>query len=182
MLRTRHLPAIFTVSRLGVGATAVLLVGCASTLSQPAAELNQAQACSMLKRVMSQAGDGFRTLRGTGSTDYDHTRWDAKPIAAGTDCDILSWGGDRIDYACTWNKGSEAVAKSDYRDGLSLVRNCLGPDWQTSHPPGQSGEATLFSRPGDLTQVDVRYYKERDPSTNWQTSLIIGPPVTRDAR
>jgi hypothetical protein len=182
MLRTRHLPAIFTVSRLVVGVTAVLLVGCAPPFSQKNAELNQAQACSMLKRVMSQAGDGFRSLRGTGSTDYDYTRWDAKPIADGTDCDILSWGGDRINYACTWNKGSEAVAKSDYKDGLSLVRKCLGPDWQVSHPPGQSGEATLFSQTGDPTKIDVRYYKERDPSTNWQTSLTIGPPVTRDAR
>jgi hypothetical protein len=182
MQRFRHIPAISIVSRLGVGATAMLLASCASTWSRPNPELNQAQACSMLKQVMSQSGQGFRALRGTATTDYDHTRWDAKPIAAGTDCDILSWGGDRIDYACTWNKGSEAVAKADYQEGLSLVRNCLGPDWQTSHPPGQSGEATLFSRTGDPTKVDVRYYKERDPSTNWQTSLIIGPPVTRDAR
>ena len=182
MLRIRHLPAISLVSRLGVGTTAMLLASCASTVSLSTPQINQAQACSMLKRVMAQAGDGFRSLRGTESTDYDHTRWDAKPIMTGTDCDILAWGGDRINYACTWNKGGEAVAKSDYTDGLSLVRNCLGPDWQVSHPPGQSGEATLFSRTGDPTKVDVRYYKERDPSTNWQTSLTIGPPVTRDAR
>jgi hypothetical protein len=50
---------------------------------------------------LAQAGTGFQSFRGEATSDYDHTRWDAKPILADTDCDIIDWGGDRINYACS---------------------------------------------------------------------------------
>ena len=140
------------------------------------------QACASLKQVLAQAGTGFQSLRGEATIDYDHTRWDAKPILPGTDCDILDWAGGRSNYACSWDMGDEANARADYAEGLGIVQGCLGPEWRTTHPEGQTGHATRFARTGEAATVEVRYYKERDPSRNWQTSLTIGPPVTRDAR
>lgn len=140
------------------------------------------QACASLKQVLAQAGTGFQSLRGEATTDYDHTRWDTKPFLPGTDCDILDWGGGRINYACSWDQGDEANARAHYAEGLGIVQSCLGPQWRTTNPAGQTGQATRFAKTGAAATVEVRYYKERDPSRNWQTSLTIGPPVTRDAR
>ncbi|MFM2007113.1 MAG: hypothetical protein RLZZ09_2768 [Pseudomonadota bacterium] len=161
-----------------------LVMGCTENMNmqKPKAAISEVQACSSLKSVLSQANTGFTGLRGSATTDYDHTRWDAQPIIPGTECDVIGWGGGRTNYACAWNKGSEASALSDYQGGLGIVQRCLGPEWTASHPAGQTGQATLFSKGSDPAKVEVRYYKERDPSSNWQTSLTIGPAVTRDAR
>ena len=161
-----------------------IAVACSQNMNmqKPSAAIGEGQACSSLKSVLAQASTGFSALRGSATTDYDHTRWDAQPIIAGTQCDVIGWGGGRTNYACVWNKGSEASARSDYQDGLGIVQRCLGSEWTASHPAGQTGEATLFSKGGDPAKIEVRYFKERDPSSNWQTSLTIGPPVTRDAR
>jgi hypothetical protein len=167
---------------LMTGVAAALLTGCAQ-LTTPSPDMSDAQACSALKRVLAASGDDFRSLReSSGINDYDHTRWDAKPIAPGTECDIITWGGARTNYACTWDRGDETTARTDYESGLRLVRDCLGAGWQTETPAGQTGAATRFSRPGSHVMVDLRYSREREPSRNWQTSLTIGPPVTRDAR
>jgi len=161
-----------------------LVVACTEgmNMQKPKAEMSESQACSSLRQVLAQAETGFTSLRGSATTDYDHTRWDAQPIIAGTQCDVIGWGGGKTNYACAWSKGSQASARSDYQEGLGIVQRCLGPEWTASHPAGQTGEATLFSKGSDPAKVEVRYYKERDPSSNWQTSLTIGPPVTRDAR
>jgi hypothetical protein len=159
-----------------------LVVACSQNMQKPTAAISEGQACTSLKSVLAQASTGFIALRGSGTTDYDHTRWDARPIIAGTQCDVIGWGGGRTNYACAWNKGNEASARSAYQDGLGIVQRCLGQEWTVTHPAGQTGEATLFSKGSDPAKVEVRFYKERDPSNNWQTSLTIGPPVTRDAR
>ena len=167
--------------RLATGALCLLTAGCAQLATQ-SGTITEAQACASLRQVIAQAGDGFQALRGTATPSYDHTRWDAKPILPRTDCDILSWGGGRTNYACTWDKGDEATARADYAEGLGIVQRCLGADWQTTHPAGQTGQAALLAKPGEPAKVEVRYYQERRPSRNWQTSLTVGPPVTRDAR
>jgi hypothetical protein len=79
-------------------------------------------------------------------------------------------------------KSDEANASDGYAGGLGIVQACLGPERPTTHPAGQTGRATRFAKTGGAATVEVRYYKERYPSRNWQTSLMIGPPVTRDAR
>lgn len=159
-----------------------MVVACSQNWQKSASVISEDQACTSLKSVLAQASAGFNAFRGSSTTDYDHTRWDAQPIISGTQCDVIAWGGGRTNYACTWNKGNEASARTDYRDGLGIVQRCLGPAWLVSHPAGQTGQATLFSKADDPAKVELRYYKERDPSSNWQTSLTIGPPVTRDAR
>lgn len=163
------------------GSCATLLMACADMTPLTTAKREQ-DACVTLNKVIGQAGNDYKSLKGAATTDYDHTRWDTPPIIPGTDCDIVAWGGGRTNYACTWNEGDEAAAKADYQEGLQLVQRCLGPGWQATHPAGQTGKATLFAKPGDPTKLEVRYYKERDPSRNWQTSLTIGPAITRDAR
>lgn len=159
----------------------LFLWSCTQVAPKPVAMTDE-QACTLLKQVQSQAGNGFKALRGSAVNDYSFTGWDAKPIVPGTDCDVVQWGPGRTNYACTWAKGDEPTARADYESGIKLVRDCLGSGWNISNPDGQTGKATLFSRPGEPGTVEVRYYKEREPSRNWQTSLTIGPPVTRDAR
>ncbi len=162
--------------------TTCLAAGCAQHAATKTENIGDAAACAALKTVIADAGTGFQSLRGSASQDYDHTRWDTKPILPGTDCDIVAWGGGRTHYGCTWDKGNEATARADYDAGLGLVSRCLGSGWQVSHPAGQSGEASRFARSDSPTTVEIRYYRERDPSRQWQTSLTIGPPITRDAR
>ena len=173
----RRVP-VRSIVLLAFGAT---LLACAQNQPKSAAT-TESEVCGSLRGVLAQADTGFVTLRGSATTDYDHTRWDAKPIIKGTQCDVIGWGGGRINYACSWNKGNEATARGDYEQGLGIVQRCLGPEWKVTHPAGQTGQASLFAKEGDAAKVEVRYYKERDPSNNWQTSLTIGPPVTRDAR
>ncbi|MFM8445497.1 MAG: hypothetical protein ACKN9W_19430 [Methylococcus sp.] len=163
------------------GSCATLLMACAETTPLSTAKTEQ-DACVTLQKVIGQAGNDFNSLKGAATTDYDHTRWDAPPIIAGTDCDIVAWGGGRTNYACTWNQGDETSARADYAEGLGIIQRCLGPTWQVTHPAGQTGKATQFAKTGENTKLEVRYYKERDPSRNWQTSLTIGPAITRDAR
>jgi len=163
------------------GSCATLLMACTEQMPLTTASTEQ-DACDTLNKVIAQAGNDFKSLKGVATTDYDHTRWDAKPIIAGTQCDVVAWGGGRTNYACTWNQGDEASAGADYAEGLGIVQRCLGPSWLTSHPAGQTGKATLFAKAGEPAKVEVRYYKEREPSRNWQTSLTIGPAITRDAR
>ena len=162
-------------------AAVITLVGCQGTATKDPA-VSDAKACSLLKNVIAQAGNDFKGLKGTATVDYDHTRWDAAPIMSGTDCDILGWGSGRTNYACTWDKANEASARSDYASGVSMVKNCLGAEWQTSKPAGQTGEATRFAKSGSPTVVELRTYKEQAPATSWQTSLTVGPPINRDAR
>lgn len=159
----------------------LLVAACSQSTLQPAAP-TEAQSCVSLRQVLGQAGSEFQSLRGSATVDYDHTRWDARPVLPGTHCDVISWGGGRTNYACTWNKGDEAVARADFENGLGVVERCLGAGWERSSPAGQTGRAVLFSKAGESAKVEVRYYQERAPSRNWQTSLTIGPPVTRDAR
>ena len=162
-------------------AAVVALSGCQSAATKDPA-VSDAKACSLLKNVIGQAGSDFKSLKGTATVDYDHTRWDTQPILPGTDCDILGWGSGRTNFACTWDKANEATARSDYASGVSLVKNCLGPEWKTSKPAGQTGEATRFATTGSPTVVELRTYRELAPATGWQTSLTVGPPINRDAR
>ncbi len=162
-------------------AVTMVMAGCAGN-AKKSEPITEAQACASVQQVLAQAGNGFQSLRGTASVDYASTRWDAKSLIADTDCDIVDWGGGKINYACTWSKGSEATASAEYDQGLGILQRCLGSSWEVSHPEGQTGKATLFSKAGEPARVEVRYYKERDPSTNWQTSLTLGAAVTRDAR
>lgn len=159
-----------------------MAVACSQNMQKPAAAITEVQACSSLKNVLAQASTGFISLRGSTTNAYDHTRWDAQSVIPGTDCDVIGWGGGRTNYACTWDKGNEASAHADYQFGLDIVQRCLGATWIVSHAAGQTGQATLFSKGNDPNKIEIRYYKERDPSSNWQTSLTIGPPVSRDGR
>ncbi|MFN5745218.1 MAG: hypothetical protein ACK443_03915 [Methylococcaceae bacterium] len=160
------------------GILCLIVSGCAQQ-NQPVSE---ADACQALNHVIGQAPSGFKSLRGASTADYDHIRWDAKPILPGTECDIGEWAGGRVNYGCTWDQGNQATAKANYDQGLALVSQCVGAGWTVSEPAGNTGKATRFSRPNSPTTVEVRYYRERPPSTNWQTSLTVGPPITRDAR
>lgn len=180
-MHSTHLALLDSIPRALAASVCCLLVSaCAGTL--PPGPTSEAQACASLRQVLAQAGSEFKALRGSATVDYDHTRWDARPVLPGTDCDVISWGGGRTNYACTWDKGDEAVARADYETGLGIVERCLGAGWQRSSPAGQTGHAVRFSKAGEPAKVEVRYYQERAPSRNWQTSLTIGPPVTRDAR
>lgn len=180
MDKTKVMPIRGALTPLSL-AFVMALAGCQSASTKDS-QVSDAKACSMLKNVIAQAGNDFKSLKGTATVDYDHTRWDAAPIMPGTDCDILGWGSGRTNFACTWDKANEATARSDYAGGVSLVKNCLGAEWQTSKPAGQTGEATRFARAGSPTVVELRTYQEKAPASGWQTSLTVGPPINRDAR
>ena len=89
-----------------------MVVACSQNWQKSASVISEDQACTSLKSVLAQASAGFNAFRGSSTTDYDHTRWDAQPIISGTQCDVIAWGGVRTNYACTWNKGNEASART----------------------------------------------------------------------
>ena len=161
---------------------ALAIVGCAKTqtVAQPQTD---ASVCDALKTVISQSSAGFSSLKvGAGVSDYDHTRWDSKPIFRDADCDVIGWGNGKTNFACTWTRKSSEEAKGDFTYGVGIAKSCLGSEWTQSAIPGVSGEGTRFSKPGNASVVDVRVAKEQSPSQAWLTSLTVGAPINRDAK
>jgi hypothetical protein len=161
---------------------ALLSVGCAKNQSATQAQ-SDASVCGALRNVIAQSGSGFSSLRqGAGVSDYDHTRWDTKPILQNADCDVIGWGNGKANYACTWSSKSHEDAKKDFSYGLDVAKSCLGSTWTESSIPGVTGEGIRFSTPGNRAVVDIRVAKELAPSQSWHTSLTVGAPINRDAK
>ena len=166
---------------LSVG-LALLSAGCVKTQTAPQAQANT-DVCGELKKVISQSSSGFSGLKeGAGVSDYDHTRWDTKPIFQNADCDVIGWGNGKYNYACTWSSKSHDDAKKDFSYGLDVAKSCLGSTWTQSSIPGVTGEGVRFSTPGNTSVVDIRVAKELAPSQSWHTSLTVGAPINRDAK
>lgn len=163
-------------------AMALAAMGCAKTQTvvQPQTD---AAVCDALRNVVSQSASGFSSLKeGAGVSDYDHTRWDSKPIFQQADCDVISWGNGKNNYACTWASKSQADAGKDFSYGVGVAKSCLGSSWTESAIPGSTGQGTRFSTAGNPSVVDVRVAKELAPSQSWHTSLTVGSPINRDAK
>lgn len=161
---------------------AMTLVGCANNKVTNDAQTD-AQVCDALKNVIAHAGSNFDSLKsGNGVADYDHTRWDTKPIFKGADCDVIGWGAGKTNYACTWTKTESKDARSDFAYGLGVAKTCLGPEWLSTSIPGVTGEGARFSKAGSSVVIDVRLAQELPPSKNWLTSLTIGAPINRNAK
>lgn len=161
---------------------AITLGACANT--KPVNDVQtDTQACAALKNVIAHAGSNYDSLKiGSGVVDYDHTRWDTKSIFPEADCDVISWGAGKTNYACTWNKKDSKEARADYAYGLSLAKTCLGSEWTSSGIPGVTGEGTRFATVGSSTVVDIRIAQELPPSKSWMTSLTVGLPINRNAK
>lgn len=163
------------------GLTAALF-GCAGTKSVNEAQTDS-QACDSLKNVIAQASTNFEVLKsGTGVADYDHTRWDTKPIFPGADCDVIGWGAGKTNYACTWTKADAKDARNDYAYGIQVAQSCLGATWVSASIPGVTGEGVRYSKAGSSVVVDIRKAQELSPAKGWLTSLTVGAPINRNAK
>jgi hypothetical protein len=161
---------------------ALLSVGCVKNQTATQAQ-SDASVCGALRNVISQSNAGFSGLKeGAGVSDYDHTRWDTKPVFQNADCDVIGWGNGKSNYACTWSSKSHDDAKKDFSFGLDATKSCLGSSWTESSIPGVTGEGVRFSTPGNSSVIDIRVAKELAPSQSWHTSLTVGAPINRDAR
>lgn len=143
---------------------------------------SEAEICSSLNYVVSQADSDFKEIRRNVAVDPLVNRWDTKPIFPGTECDVLGWGGGRFTYNCVWQESDQPTAKDNYESNVKLATRCLHTDWRASEQPGKTGRTTLFSKSGTDTKIELRYFQERAPSTLWQTSVTIGDRITPDAR
>lgn len=171
-----------SLSLCSAAVLATTLAGCANTKAVNEAQTD-AQACDALKNVISQAGSNFDSLKsGAGVADYGHTRWDAKSIFRGADCDVIGWGAGKTNYACTWSKGDSKDARNDYEYSLGVAKTCLGSGWSSTSIPGVTGEGMRFSTKGSSVVVDVRMAQELPPSKNWLTSLTVGAPINKNAK
>lgn len=162
----------------------LLLSGCAQHRG-PVAPAPEAEVCTSLQNVIAQADVRFEKLKRTPTMDplTGVTKWETKPVFSDSQCDVVEWGGGRINFICIWPDGSEAQARQTYQQNVALMGRCLGTSWPQSESRGQTGEAMLFRKSGDATHVVMRYFKPRSGyRPAWETSLTIGDEVTPDAR
>jgi hypothetical protein len=176
-LSPRSFLFLFCVTGLALG-----IGGCAKNKGVISTQ-SENSACEGLQNVIAQSSSDFSSLKvGAGVADYDHTRWDTKPIFQDADCDVIRWGNGKVNFACTWSSKSQEEAKKDFSYGLDVAKTCLGSSWTQSAIPGVTGEGVRFSAPGNASVVDVRVAKELAPSQSWHTSLTVGAPINRDAK
>lgn len=171
-----RLPAALT------GLCVLMLSGCAphrvavNTPSEP-------EVCASLQDIVAQADVRFAKFKTTPTIDATGTRWETKPVFPESQCEVVEWGGGRINYICTWHEGDESAARETYQQNAALIGRCLGGAWSRSDSRGQTGEAAWFRKGKERTSVVMRYFKPRAGySSWWETSLTIGDDVTPDAR
>ncbi|MDD2767109.1 MAG: hypothetical protein PHT19_00150 [Methylococcus sp.] len=173
-------PALSSVNKAIAAGAVCLLAACAHQTVETAAP-SEAEICKSLGHVVSQADSDFKDIKLNVVVDPLANRWDTKPIFPGTDCDVLDWGGGRFTYNCVWQESDQTTARENYEENVKLAGRCLGKDWQASEQPGKTGKLSLFSKAGENTQIELRYFQERAPATKWQTSVTIGDRITPDA-
>lgn len=168
---------------IAVGSVCFLLTsGCAQYggAAQPPSE---AEACSSLRSIIAASDRQFREYKTTPTINplSGMTKWETRPVFPNAQCDVLEWAGGRTNYVCTWPQGNEAQARETYRKHSALIGRCLDQTWARSDTSGQTGGATVFTKPGKSTQVVMRYFRPRRGfGTAWETSLTIGDEVTSE--
>jgi hypothetical protein len=175
-------PALASANKaISAGIYCLLATACAHQPTESKAP-SEAEICNSLSYVVGQADSDFKEIKLNVIVDPLVNRWDTKPVFPDTDCDVLDWGGGRLTYNCVWQEGDQATARANYDANVKLAGRCLGAAWHASEQPGKTGQATLFSKAGENTKVELRYFQEREPATKWQTSVTIGDRITPDAR
>lgn len=184
-MRLPGLPECSIVRAAAVGSFWLLVLpGCAQHRS-PAAQPSDAELCASLQDVVAQADDRFEKLKSTATIGpfSGATKWETKPVFPESQCDVIEWGGGRINYVCIWRQGEESQAREIYRKNASLIGRCLGDTWLRSDVSARTGLGTSFEKAGTKAKVVMRYFRPRAGySSAWETSLTIGDEVTPDAR
>lgn len=182
-LRLQYSSIKYVIAAAG-GVCLILSFGCAR-YREPAARPSDAELCASLQDVIAQADSRFQKFKTTPTINplSGMTKWETKPVFPDSQCDVLEWGGGRINYVCTWHQGNESQARATYLKNSALTERCLLPLWKRSETRGQTGGAAVFTKPGESTQVVMRYFLPRHGfGSAWETSLTIGDEVTADMR
>ena len=174
--------------RIFVACLFVLGTSACSIFAPEKPVMSDAEACVKLNKLIADHSNNFKQFRkgrlSSHRMNYIQT-WNAErvfPLAK--NCQVWEWNTGLTNYYCAWQESGEAQAKASHDQGVAIIEQCLGKQWQRKFNNTTSGGgSTLFSQIGGKTIVSIRYFKEsRTIIDNWKTTLYVGDESNLNAK